>query len=115
MLAVALALLSLAALVGAILLTPRRAILARVPRSTTAAAHGVLGASGLAAFLFVAGTQTGSQTIWLAIGLLTAGLIGGITIFVTGRHRRPPPVLLLALHIVFAGMGYLLFVGLLLS
>jgi hypothetical protein len=114
MIAAVLFLLSLTVLVGAILLTPQRTLLARWPRRTVAATHGTLGALGLAGALWTARLGA-TQAIWLAIALLAGGLIAGGTIFVTCRHRRNPPPLILALHVVFAGIGYLLVVGLFLS
>jgi hypothetical protein len=114
MLAAVFSLLSLAVLVGAILLTPQRTLLAGLPRRTVAATHGTLGALGLAGALWAARLGA-TQATWLAIALLAGGLIAGGTIFVTCRHRRNPPPLTLALHVVFAGIGYLLFVGLVLS
>ncbi len=115
MLVAALCLLSLAVMLGAVLVIPRRASLTCIRRRTAAATHGALGASGLCVFLWIVGTGATTQAQWLVAGLLFAGLLAGLAIFATCRHARPPPALVLALHVVFAGMGYLLFVGLILS
>jgi hypothetical protein len=115
MLPSALAVLSLAVFLGAILLMPRRPLLLRIPRRTAAVTHAALGTIGLAGFILGASTGPISQVSWLPIGLVAAGLIAGIMIFARCRHRLAPPVLILALHIFFAGMGYLLIAGLILS
>jgi hypothetical protein len=110
----ALVFLSFAVFFGAMLIIPGRAVLRRLPRRIAAATHGLAGATGLGLFFWA--TMAGAtQATWFAIGLLTTGLIAGLAIFVTCRHRRMSPALILALHIIFAGMGYMLCVGLILS
>jgi high-affinity Fe2+/Pb2+ permease len=112
MLVLAFSLLSVAVLFGAALLMPDTPNRASLSRGTTAAVHGSVAVTGLGIFLSAIATRT-SSLAWMAIGLLAVGLIVGVVIFVT-RPRRPGP-LILALHVVFAGMGYLLLAGLMLG
>lgn len=106
----ALVVLSIAVAFGLMLLMPRQPLSSRLPRRHAAAMHGAAGAAGLAIFILAAGSGA-PRILWLAGVLLCAGLIVGVTMFLTGRHRRAPPALILALHVVFAGIGYLLCVG----
>jgi hypothetical protein len=116
MLTLLLTLLAITIVLGATLLIPQGAALVRISRRRLAATHGICGAFALVVVIWRASAMAQvSQPTWFAIALVSAGLIVGIMIFVTCRHRRRPSALLLALHIVFAGIGALLVAALLLS
>jgi hypothetical protein len=113
MLIFAFSIVSAAVLLGAVLLAVSRPRLGRLPRARLAATHGSLGILGLIAILYRAGVGTDRpQAMALVIGLLAVGLMAGATIYAMRRARRRPPPLVFALHVLFAGMGYLLFAGL---
>jgi len=87
---------------------------AQLPPWQVGAAHGVLGAAGVAALLLALrgparGIATGSSSFgWQSAVLLVAGLVAGAAIPVLARRQeRPPPVALVA-HGGLAITGFVL-------
>ncbi len=102
---------------GAILLIPKARNASFLSRSIVASTHGILGALGLAGsvwWLEQTG-QTSASIAQTAIGLTGAGLVLGIVIFFMARHRQKPPDLTLTSHVIFAGMGAVVIMGLILG
>jgi hypothetical protein len=55
------------------------------------------------------------QNRWTAAAFLTTGFAIGLADYALTRHKRSPPPLALALHILFAGLGFLFFAAIVLS
>ncbi len=114
---VALAFLCAGALIGAYLLVPRGR--ARFSRRVIAITHGGLGALGLAILGFAlrdgVPRALAGRPVATAFGLLALGFLGGLAVFAATRHKKSPPALALALHVILAGIGVLLYAGLVLT
>jgi hypothetical protein len=113
---VALALLMMAISLGAYMLIPSSKKRALLSRSSLAAIHGLFGTLGLAAYLSILAVARNeiSMLVWTAASLTTIGFIFGAALFLQRRYTQNKPDLILTSHIIFAGMGALVIVVLLL-
>jgi hypothetical protein len=105
-----------AVVLGVLLLMPKALKTGFFSRSIVAGTHGILGAIGFTSYLFwLAHTSDAIPSIVRTAVVLTGlGLALGAASFVATRHKSKPPDLILLAHVVFAGMGALVIVGLIL-
>ena len=88
----------------------------RPPSRLTAVSivHGIVGAAGIAVLLLALrgparGVKYGAGAFGsFSAGLLVAALAGGLTLLAAHLRRRPVPVGLVAIHGMFAVVGYVL-------
>ena len=112
----AFSLLSAAALLGVILLAPSLPVRGRLRRSLLAATHGIVGTAAIVVTTW--GLRTGpkvSSIIWSGYTLVAVGFCLGLTVFALSTLRQKVPALIVPLHVLFAGMGYLVLAGLVLA
>jgi hypothetical protein len=101
---------------GVYLLMPGPRRLMVFSRSKSTALHGLLGTFGFACYIYML-TQTAEQAsmlVWTAVSLVAIGLVLGIAIYAMTRHMHSRPDLILTSHVIFAGMGALVIVALVL-
>ena len=116
MLLASLAFFAVAVVLGGLLLMPRLHASRAVRRGALALGHGALGAVGLA-FLYGGLMRSPHENPvgWVAAVLISVGLSAGAFIYLATRRGRRAPVLVIALHIIMAGMGTMIAIGFVLS
>jgi len=102
---------------GAYLLVPRSQNRMMSARAKLAVTHGLLGTLGFAGYVWMLSRsyEEASLLVWTAVSLLAIGLGLGIAIYLITRYRPSGSHdLVLMSHVIFAGMGALIILALVL-
>jgi len=102
---------------GAYLLIPRSQSRVMFARSQLAVTHGLLGTLAFAGSILMLGKrhEEASSLIWTALSLVTIGFGLGIVIYLLKKYRPySDRDLILMSHVILAGMGAMIIVGLIL-